>query len=287
MLSFFYWDPSPEMLPFDLPFLGRPVLWYGFLFALGFFLGYFVLVQLIKRVLNEKKLIHVKAQEIAEKITLYVALGALIGARLGDVLFYQDWHQIVMDPVSIIEFWNGGLASHGGAVGILIALWFLQRNLNKKYSWLTWKVLFDLIVIPTALAASCIRIGNFINQEILGTPTAISWGVVFGHPADRSPSMPRHPVQLYEAVFYFIIFVILWRLWNARKLWHFPGLTAGLFLTFVFIFRFIVEFFKEEQSFWLAHSGLFLKMGQLLSFPLIFFGIFLIYSAAKNKFKSF
>lgn len=282
MLSYFYWDPSPEMLPFDLPFLGRPVLWYGFLFALGFFLGYFVLVQLIKRVLNEMKLIHVKAQEIAEKITLYVALGALIGARLGDVLFYQDWHQIAMDPVSIIEFWNGGLASHGGAVGILIALWFLQRNLNKKYSWLTWKVLFDLIVIPTALAASCIRIGNFINQEILGTPTAISWGVVFGHPADRSPSVPRHPVQLYEAVFYFIIFVILWRLWNARKLWHFPGLTAGLFLIFVFIFRFIVEFYKEEQSSWLAHSGLYLKMGQLLSFPLIFFGIFLIYSAVKK-----
>lgn len=276
MLSFFYWDPSPEMLPFDLPFLGRPLLWYGFLFALGFFLGYFVLVQLIKRVLKEKKLIHVKAQEIAEKITLYVALGALIGARLGDVLFYQDWHQIAMDPISIIEFWNGGLASHGGAVGILIALWFLQRNLNKKYSWLTWKVLFDLIVIPTALAASCIRIGNFINQEILGTPTAISWGVVFGHPADRSPSVPRHPVQLYEAVFYFIVFVFLWRLWNTRKLWHFPGFTAGLFLTSVFIFRFIIEFLKEEQSAWLPQIGSFLTMGQMLSVPLVVFGIYLI-----------
>ncbi len=287
MLTFFYWDPSPEMLPFDLPFLGRPVLWYGFLFALGFFLGYFVLVQMIKRVLNEKKLIHLKAQEIAEKITLYVALGALIGARLGDVLFYQDWHQIAIDPVSIIEFWNGGLASHGGAVGILIALWLLQRNLNKKYSWLNWKLLFDLIVIPTALAASCIRIGNFINQEILGTQTTVSWAIVFGHPADHSLSVPRHPVQLYEAGFYFVVFVVLWGLWNARKLWLFPGLTAGLFLTIVFLFRFIIEFFKIEQSAWLVHSSVCLKMGQLLSFPFIFFGSFLILHAVNNKFRAF
>lgn len=258
MLSFLYWDPSPALFNYNLPLLGRPILWYGFLFALGFLLGYFVLLHLLKRIPS------LPVKPISDKIVFHMLVGAIAGARLGDVLFYQTW---TGDFGSIFRFWEGGLASHGGAIGILISLAILARRI-KELSFLR---LLDLVVIPTALAAGFIRIGNFFNQEILGTVSTLPWAVVFGHAADGSLPQPRHPVQLYEAFFYFSVFLFLFL---RKRVTDAPGRIAGLFLMIIFAFRFLIEFIKEEQSAWVS-SGHLLTMGQYLSLPLMALGLLL------------
>jgi phosphatidylglycerol:prolipoprotein diacylglycerol transferase len=265
-----YWDPKPEIFSYNLPLLGRPLLWYGFLFAVGFFLGYYVLVFCLK------KRGQAKAKFYAEKLAFYLIIGMVLGARLGDLLFYQSWGSLTQDPGALFRFWEGGLASHGGAVGILVALWLFQRKYG-LYSWLQW---LDLIVIPAGLIGCFIRVGNFINQEILGKVTTVPWAVVFGHPMDGSAPLPRHPVQLYEALFYLGVFFLLLALF-LRKKWK-AGLLSGLFLTLVFTFRFIIEFWKEEQSEMISpHVAL--TMGQLLSLPLIGFGLWLLWKFKRNK----
>ncbi|HEY5236290.1 MAG TPA: prolipoprotein diacylglyceryl transferase, partial [Rhabdochlamydiaceae bacterium] len=176
---------------------------------------------------------------------------------------------ILRDPLSIFRVWEGGLASHGGVLGILVALALFQ----KRHRFCSWLHLLDLLVLPSAVVAVFIRVGNFINQEILGKPTNVPWAVIFGHPADGSPAVPRHPVQLYEAVYYLAVFGVLWFLrkrWNSWK----EGSLAGLFLVLIFSFRFLVEFFKVEQSWWLYGSPV--TMGQLLSVPFIILGLYLI-----------
>ena len=260
MINHFYWDPSRALIPWDIPLLGRPILWYGFLFALGFFLSYLVLFELIKNRRDHPK-------KIADGLTLYAVIGAVVGARLFDVLFYENWNQIFRDPFSIFRVWEGGLASHGGVLGILVAFAIFQRR-HRYFSNLE---LLDLAVVPAGLAASFIRIGNFFNQEILGTPTHLSWAVIFGHPADGSFPIPRHPVQLYEALFYLMVFGWMW--WS-RKRWRQEGRATGCFLVLVFGFRFLVEFFKIEQSVWFSHFPL--TMGQLLSIPFMILGSYLL-----------
>jgi prolipoprotein diacylglyceryl transferase len=261
MIGYFYWDPSRAIVPWDIPLLGRPILWYGFLFALGFFLSYLVLFELIKDRRDHPK-------KIADVLTLYAVLGAVIGARIFDILFYENWHQILHDPLSVFRVWEGGLASHGGVLGILVAFAIFQR----RYRYFSNLELLDLAVIPAGLAAAFIRIGNFFNQEILGTSTNVPWAVVFGHPADGSFPIPRHPVQLYEAIFYLAVFGVMWSL---RKWWKKAGKATGCFLLLVFGFRFLIEFLKEEQSAWLAHFPL--TMGQLLSIPFIVLGSYLFF----------
>lgn len=208
-------------------------------------------------------------KKIADNLTFYVILGTVIGARLFDVIFYENWHLIEQDPWSIIKVWEGGLASHGAVLGILIALVIFQ----KKHRFCSWRHLLDLLVLPAGVVAFFIRIGNFINQEILGKPADVPWAIIFGHPADGSFPVPRHPVQLYEAFFYLAVFIILWLLRKKWSQWK-EGRLAGLFLVLIFSFRFFIEFFKEEQSWWLNESTL--TMGQLLSVPFILFGLYLM-----------
>lgn len=264
MLSYLYWDPPKTIIPWNLPILGRPILWYGFLFALGFFLSYLVFLSLLRH--DKAKAVKTNAKKIADSLTLYAILGAIIGARLFDVLFYENWGYILHNPISIFYVWEGGLASHGGVIGILIAFAIFQ----KKHRYFSLLHLVDLAVVPAGLAAGFIRVGNFINQEILGRVTQVPWAVVFGHPADGSYPVPRHPVQLYEAIFYFGVFLTMWLL---RKQWNKEGRACGFFIVLVFGFRFFIEFFKEEQSWWMF--GSFLTMGQLLSLPFIGIGCFL------------
>lgn len=271
MFAHVIWDPSPAIFNFNLPLLNRPLLWYGFLFALGFFVGYLVLTYLLRRHFSlddgDRGSVKAKVAALSEQLTFYVIIGAIIGSRLGDVLFYQNWSGIACNPLSIIAVWEGGLASHGGAAGILIALWVLARR--KKIPF--WTAV-DFTVIPTAIAAVFIRIGNFFNQEILGVPTELPWGIIFLHPADGSPALPRHPAQLYEALWYLLTFGILlwfWRRQNAAS-----GRLTGLFLTLVFGFRFLVELVKVEQSAHFSEASLF-TMGQWLSLPLIVLGLWL------------
>jgi phosphatidylglycerol:prolipoprotein diacylglycerol transferase len=266
MLSYITWDPSRGMFNFNLPLLGRPILWYGFFFALGFFVGYFLLTYLLRRYFHEKK----HAAKVAEQISLYVVIGALIGSRLGDVLFYQNWADIIRNPISLIAIWEGGLASHGGAAGILIALWLFAKKTKIPF-WTS----VDFVVIPTAAAAIFIRIGNFFNQEILGVPTSLPWGVLFLHPADAGPIVPRHPAQLYEAIAYACVLAILLFYWHRHPPFAKRGRLTGLFLTLVFSLRFLIEFIKMEQSAHLSCSGC-LTMGQYLSIPFILLGVWLL-----------
>jgi prolipoprotein diacylglyceryl transferase len=268
LLNYLYWDPSKALIPWNLPILDRPLLWYGFLFALGFLLAYGILLILLRH--ETAKEVRANAKKIADNLTFYGILGTVIGARLFDVLFYENWNAILRDPWSVFKVWEGGLASHGGVFGILIALALFQ----KRHRFCSWVHLLDLLVLPAGIIAFFIRIGNFINQEILGKPTDMPWAVIFGHPADGSFPVPRHPVQLYEAFYYLAVFGILWffrKRWSSWK----EGRLAGLFLVVIFTFRLFIEFFKEEQSWWLYGSSA--TMGQLLSVPLIALGLYLMF----------
>ena len=270
------WDPSRALTSWDLPLLGRPILWYGFFFALGFFLAYLVFQALLKEFLMPYRIRRKEIMKIAEKMSLYVVIGTILGARLGDVLFYQSPHAYVHDPLKIFMFWDGGLSSHGGVIGILMSLWVCCLRLNAKFPMLTWRAMLDLLSIPALLAGGFIRIGNFFNQEIVGVGTTLPWAVVFGHPADGGAVIARHPVQLYEALFYFAFFMVLWLLRrNVPKIFQL-GKTAGLFFMGTFCFRFFVEFVKTPQS-ELLSSTAFLDMGQLLSIPMVLVGLVLFF----------
>jgi phosphatidylglycerol:prolipoprotein diacylglycerol transferase len=272
--STFTWDPEKDF--FTLPFLGHPITWYGVLFTLGFIVGYVIVrflfrVYLLEREHPFKEASH-KATLLADKITLFVVLGAVIGARLGHVFLYE-WHYYSNHPSSIIKVWEGGLASHGGAVGILIAL-FLFAWLHKKEEF-TFMALLDALCLAAAFVGGCIRIGNFINQEILGTPTTLPWGVIFLHPVDSAPLIPLHPVQLYEALGYFVIFALLLKIWNHTEKDLGRGVIAGWFLILVFAFRFAIEFIKLPQGVTDSYGPL--NMGQILSLPFIALGIILLW----------
>jgi prolipoprotein diacylglyceryl transferase len=266
-----FWDPSPEMFPWPLPILGRPLLWYGFFFALGFFLAYLLFLRAVRRAK-----ICADPRKTVDAILTYAILGVVVGARLGDVLFYGRWDSYLRDPLSILRVWEGGLASHGGVLGVLIALFLYCRFHRKSEPKMTFLRLLDLVLVPAGVLAGCIRIGNFVNQEILGTPTDLPWGVVFGHPMPPLSMVARHPVQIYEALVYFslaLLFAILSKKWRARR----DGQLTGLFLVLLFSFRIFVEFFKEELSPLLQGVSSPVDMGQILSVPLIALGGYLLW----------
>lgn len=212
---------------------------------------------------------------IIERLTTYLIVGMLIGAKLGDFIFYQNWTVIYQNPQAIFAFWEAGLASHGAALGILAALGLFCH----KYKLITLHIV-DLVVIPTPLVGSFIRLGNFVNQEILGIPTDLPWGVVFLHPVGSAAIVARHPVQLYEAFSYAILTAFLFFLWKKEPSLTHRGKITGWFFISVFSVRFILEFFKEEQSAYLMP----LKMGQILSIPFILLGSWLLYRSYKKVF---
>lgn len=269
-----YVDPPREMFSWTVPFLNRPILWYGALFAAGFFLGYYLFLFFIKQYLlssKSSKQATIESRNITEGLLIASIVGTVVGARLGDVLFYQNINHLLQDPFSIFRVWEGGLASHGGAIGVLIAVAIYSRKVKQLISF---KRILDLIAIPAALIGVFIRIGNFINQEILGTASSLPWAVVFGHPADRSEQVPRHPVQLYEAFSYFLIFWVLYFLWRKDCKLLKPGRLFGSFLILVFGARFFLEFVKLEQSHGLMLP--FLHIGQYLSIPFILLGVYFL-----------
>ena len=199
----------------------------------------------------------------------------LIGARLGHCLFYEPEYYLA-NPIKILKVWEGGLASHGGAVAILIAIWIFVRKYGAKYKFDYWW-LFDRIGIATALAGAMIRLGNLMNSEIYGNPTDLPWGFIF---TLRGETIPKHPTQLYEALSYLALFFLL--MWMYKK--YFPvlkrGTLFGIFLTVLFATRFLIEFVKEPQvSF---EQGMALNMGQLLSIPFILFGLGLLFYSIKR-----
>lgn len=272
-----FWNP--DSVAFTLPFLGHPVRWYGLLFAFGFLGGYFITRSIFTKRLTprdarpeDRAAAAKKAHLLTDQLVLYFVLGAIIGARLGDVFFY-DWPYYKHHLEQIPMVWKGGLASHGGAVGILIALMLFRRKIKENYPQFSFLVLLDTIVIPTAMVGTFIRIGNFVSQEILGTESSLPWAVVFGNPIDGRPGIPRHPVQLYEAVYYLAVFVVLMTMWRRKGSDLREGTYVGWFFLLIFAFRFVIEWFKLPQG---IVEPAFISTGQLLSVPFIIAGIYLL-----------
>jgi phosphatidylglycerol---prolipoprotein diacylglyceryl transferase len=257
----FVWDPNPDLL--IVPILRLPIKWYGFLFALGFALCFPLLRGILSRGLSSDRDYITK---IIDRLTLYVVLGTILGARLGHLLFYEHPQDYLLHPLRIFWIREGGLASHGGALGIFVALALFSSKMN-----ISWTRLLDFLAPCAALVAVFIRIGNFINQEVLGTPSHLPWAVLFMHPQDGSFPIPRHPVQLYEAVCYLFLFVLLWRMTVRPKYLLTQGRLIGLFLILCFGSRFLIEFFKMEQSS-LWNGVALLSVGQWLSLPFIALG---------------
>ena len=223
-----------------------------------------------------------KAAFIADKVTVYMVLATIIGARLGQILFYENISFYLKNPFEIFKVWQGGLASHGAAAMIILALWLLSRHLKDFRPKITFLNLMDFVAAPTALAAVFIRMGNFFNQEILGIETTLPWGVLFLNPLDGSLPAVRHPVQLYEAGFYLLTFLVLAYLAFKKNCFLKKGRLIGLFLILIFGFRLVIEFLKLNES-PLTDQTSFL-MGQYLSIPLILLGLFwFFYRPKKNQ----
>lgn len=264
-MAYIIWNPDDTII--DLGFYA--LRWYSVLFALGFVFSYIILRKYFKK--------ENIAEEKLERLTVYVVLATVIGARLVHCLFY-DWDYYSDHILEIFlpvrfepEFhFTGfqGLASHGGIFGIVIAVLLYSRKYNINALWI-----FDKLSLVGALAGACIRFGNLMNSEIVGKPADVPWAFVFV----EVDNVPRHPGQLYEALSYLLIFVILYFLTKKSK--REPGFIFGVFFILLFTARFIIEFFKADQS--AFEADMLLNMGQLLSIPFIIFGIILI--ILKNK----
>lgn len=263
-----FWNPDP--VAFTIPYFNIPIFIYGICFVTGIILAYFLLIRLMTKRLGETK---VQAQKLVDQMTWFIIGGIIIGARLGHVLFY-DWPRYAANPWLILNTREGGLASHGGTVGVLLALFLFYMFIFRKKTSLSFLQLIDIVSVPAALSVFFIRLGNFFNQEIIGTPTDMPWGVIFGSPADHAAVVPRHPAQLYEGFAYLAIFTLLLALWHYKKIYLKPGLTTGLLFTLVFGSRFLIEFVKAPLDSVLNQNML--QAGQTLSLPFIILGICLI-----------
>ena len=259
------WDPDP--VAFRVPIIDRPIVWYGILFALGFFLGYYLVRRLVTDHLNGDR---VAATKYTDRLLWLTVIGTVVGARLGHVFFYR-WDYFSDHLLEIPMVWMGGLASHGAAIGILIAMVIHRISTRKSYPTINYLSLLDIVVVCVSLIAVFIRVGNFVNQELIGTLTSVPWAVTFGHPADGSMPAPRHPVQLYEALAYAAIFGQLLLLRSVDEIRRRPGCIGGFFIFSCFTARLILETFKERFD---GQTGA-LSTGQLLSIPLVIAGILL------------
>ncbi|MBS3963698.1 MAG: prolipoprotein diacylglyceryl transferase [Methylomonas sp.] len=241
------WQIDPVLL--DLGFL--KIRWYGVLFALGF-VGSFLTMQWMYQ--REGKNV-----EELDTLLWYMVIATVVGARLGHVLLYDPVYYL-SHPLKILAIWQGGLASHGASVGIILALYLYTRKFGDGFLWL-----LDRVSIPTALAGALIRVGNFFNSEILGIATDQPWGVIFA----RIDNVPRHPVQLYEAFSYLLIYLVALTIY--RKHADKPGFSFGCFISLLFSVRFALEYFKTEQASY--DPGTWLTTGQWLSVPFVLAGI--------------
>ncbi len=211
---------------------------------------------------------------LTDRLTWFVVAGTIIGARLGHVLFY-DWPRYQEHPLDIVKVWEGGLASHGGTLGVMLALFLYQRKIRNHFPELTFLTLLDILSVPTAMTAVWIRLGNFFNQEIVGPVTTVPWAIVFAHPMEAIGGQPRHPAQLYEAFAYLLTFGILYLLWYKKGDTLKSGTLVGLFMIMVFGSRFLIEFVKIPASLIIEEN--ILLTGQYLSLPFIVFGLYLLF----------
>ena len=271
MLDFVTWTANPDLIHSFIT-----VRWYGLMFAIGFLIGYNVVARIFKHEGAPEKWLGT--------LLLWTMAGTIIGARLGHVFFYE-WDLYSNNPIHILYIWEGGLASHGGAIGVIVGV--------LCFSWITAKKnpiwTFDRLVIPVELGGGLIRLGNLMNHEIYGHATDLPWAFRFitnihawQNGAEPVFSAPSHPTQLYEAGCYFVLFALLmWMYWRKNAETR-PGLIFGVFLIGIFLPRLLIEFVKNNQVEW--EADMMLNMGQILSIPFIIAGICLIiYSLSRPK----
>jgi phosphatidylglycerol---prolipoprotein diacylglyceryl transferase len=266
------WDASPII--FSLGPIS--VRWYGLFWALSFYVGYEIIGRIFKRE-------NVSQKEL-DSLLIHIAIGSVVGARLGHCFFY-DFSYYISNPIEILYIWQGGLASHGGAIGILIAM----LRYNKKVSSKSFLWTVDRLLITVALAAAFIRFGNIMNHEIYGYATDLPWGFRFitnlsGWMAGADPiyTEPRHPTGLYEAFGYLLIFGTMMWLYFKRAHKLYEGFLTSFLLITLFTVRFFVEYVKEVQS--PFEENMIINMGQILSLPMIIAGFgFLYYTYQKKK----
>lgn len=296
LLNYITWNVDPVLIHLG----SLQIRWYGLLWALGFVIGYYVM----KRIYKKERM----TDDSMDKLLIYMLVSTIIGARLGHCLFYEP-QEYLAHPLDILKIWEGGLASHGGAIGILIGLWLYVRNYNKSkkekdnlqqisYIWI-----LDRIVIAVCLVGALIRVGNVMNHEIYGTPTSLPWGFVFLRGAEQfcgtfdnytpcfawdapcppSEWLPCHPTGLYEAFFCLVTMGILLWMYYKRDLGHKqPGLMFGTFLVIIFGSRICIEFLKNVQVDF--ERNMVFDMGQWLSVPFVVIGIVMIvWSFVKRK----
>ena len=263
ILSFILWNPDLEAFHIG-SFAFR---WYSLCWLVGLLLAYFV----VRRLYKEQQI----KDELFEPLFIYCFLGILIGARLGHCIFYQpdyfltSWKGFIemLLPIHIDQYgsWHmtgyQGLASHGGTAGIILALWLYVKRTGLGL----WRVM-DNIAIATGITACFIRLGNLMNSEIIGKPTDVPWAFIF----ERVDLLPRHPGQLYEAIAYALLFVIMWVIYRKRPQLVGTGFYFGLCLFYIFTFRFFIEYTKEIQE--AFEATLPIDMGQILSLPVVAVG---------------
>ncbi len=252
--------PGPTIEQFG-PVLIR---WYGVLFATAFLIGYFI---------GRKLFIDAgKDVALADQLLMYIIVGTVVGARLGHVIFY-DFDYYIRNLHEVLFLWQGGLASHGATVGIMLAMWlYIRRNRGITFFWVG-----DRLTIPAILGGAFIRLGNFFNSEIVGLPTEVPWAVIFA----RVDMLPRHPTMLYEALICILIFVILVALYYYYKKFPPEGLLSGVFMIILFVSRFFIEYTKVEQA--AFTETWMIGMGQLLSIPLVLFGIWILWAKVRKN----
>jgi phosphatidylglycerol:prolipoprotein diacylglycerol transferase len=275
IFNYIHWNPDPELVNI----FGISIRYYGLLFVTGLVLSLLVLGWIFKKE-------NIPSKDL-ERLSVYGMIGILAGARLGHCLFYEPsyflTHPLEMFlpirklPEGGIKFTGyQGLASHGGALGLLVALYFYSRK--TKHSMIDT---IDLIAVVAGLCSGFIRLANLMNSEIIGKPSTVPWSFIF----ERIDNVPRHPAQLYEAISYFLIFAIMMVFYKTKREKFRNGSFFGLVLILIFTARFFIEFLKENQVGF--EEGMRFNMGQLLSLPYIFVGIgFLIYGIHQTKRKA-
>ncbi len=275
MLLSVTWNVDPTL--FEI--FGREIRWYGLLWVIGLV----VAVYTVQRIFKSEKL----PEKWFDSLFIYMMVGIIAGARLGHCLFYEPGYYLA-NPVEILKVWEGGLASHGGVIGIIIAVWLYSRKVSKES--MLWT--FDRVMVPTGFTAAMIRLGNLMNHEIYGGPTDAPWGFRFidnigqwMHGAEPIYTQPSHPTQIYEALIYLLVFVItMYMYWKTNAVQK-QGLITGVGITLIFVARFFIEFVKnvqvDSEIALIERTGL--NLGQWLSIPFIIWGVWLIWRAYKAK----
>ena len=277
ILSYITWNPDAEMFRIG----GFAVRWYSMCWLVGLLLAYF----LMKKLYKEQKV----KDGIFDPLFIYCFLGILIGARLGHCIFYEPEYWLsspqhvfqIFVPIRFMEdgSWKftgyEGLASHGGTIGLTIALILYWLRVRKHGLWI-WQIL-DNIAIVTPITACFIRIGNLVNSEIIGKVTDVPWAFIF----ERVDMLPRHPGQLYEAIAYALFFPIGWFLYRKHPERVGTGFFFGLSLTLIFTFRFFIEYTKDIQV--AKEAGMTLNIGQMLSIPFVLIGVYCMWRSFKKK----